>query len=145
LEGGPDKYRLPSEAEWEYACRAGTTTEFSFGDDVSDLGEYAWYGDNSDDRIHPVATKKPNPWGLYDMHGHVLEWVEDDWHFGYNGAPNDGSAWIDKPRGANRVMRGGSWNNDARYCRPACRDLNAPYDRSYRFGFRLSRSVALGH
>ena len=90
-----DKYRLPSEAEWEYACRAGTTTRFYFGDDESKLGDYAWYVENSGSKTHPVGQKGANPWDLYDMHGNVLEWVQDKWHSDYNGAPSDGSAWED--------------------------------------------------
>jgi formylglycine-generating enzyme required for sulfatase activity len=90
-----DKYRLPSESEWEYVCRAGTTTEFSFGNDSRQLSNYAWFKDNAENKIHPVRTKKPNPWGLYDMHGNVSEWVEDSWHKNFKNAPADGSIWID--------------------------------------------------
>jgi len=139
---GTDKYRLPSEAEWEYACRAGTTTEYSFGDDSSKLGEYAWYGDNSNKTTHPIATKKPNPWGLYDVHGNVWEWVEDDRHDSYEQAKDDGSAWINDPRGSGRMLRGGSWDLEARYCRSAGRGPVLPDARGGRVGFRLARSVA---
>jgi formylglycine-generating enzyme required for sulfatase activity len=137
-------YRLPSEAEWEYACRTGSDAEFSFGDDVERLDEFAWYSKNSGGRTHPVAEKESNAWGLYDMHGNVWEWVEDDWHGSYNGAPDDERAWIDSPRGSNRVIRGGSWGFDARACRSATRSSYWPGYRSIRVGFRLSRSVALG-
>ena len=137
-------FRLPTEAEWEYATRAGTTTEFSFGEDSGKLGDYAWYSDNSKFQTHSVGQKKPNPWGLYDMHGNVWEWVEDDWHDNYEGAPPDGSAWIDNPRGTRRVMRGGSWYDDAHFCRSAVRNSNAPDYRYTVVGFRLARSLTLG-
>jgi|GEM_PF-1198805 len=100
---GTVKYRLPSEAEWEYACRAGTQTRYSFGDDDSKLEEYTWYTKDSDHNTHPVGQKRPNHWGLYDMHGNVYEWVQDSYHLDYNGAPSDGSAWEDRPH---RVLRG---------------------------------------
>jgi formylglycine-generating enzyme required for sulfatase activity len=137
-------YRLPSEAEWEYACRTRTTTEYSFGDDASKLGEYAWHSNNSKNTTHRVATRQPNSWGLYDMHGNVWEWVEDDWHVNYNEAPTDGRAWIDSPRGTYRVIRGGGWNYGARDCRSAARFSVRPGFLSGDVGFRLSRSVALG-
>jgi formylglycine-generating enzyme required for sulfatase activity len=141
---GTDTYRLPTEAEWEYAVRAETTTEFSFGDDAGQLGKYAWFEENSNEKTHPVGSKKPNSWGLYDMHGNVDEWVEDDWHGNYNGAPSDGSAWIDKPRGAYRVLRGGGWFLGAHGCRSATRFYGTPAVRGPLFGFRLARSVTLG-
>jgi formylglycine-generating enzyme required for sulfatase activity len=139
-----DAYRLPSEAEWEYACRAGTTTEFSFGDDAARLGGYAWDSENHNYRTRRVAGKKPNPWGVYDMHGNVWEWVEDDWHDRYVGAPADGRAWVDNPRGSLRVMRGGGWGGGARGCRSAVRSDGRPDHRDSDVGFRLSRSVSLG-
>jgi parallel beta-helix repeat protein len=141
---GTDKYRLPSEAEWEYACRAGTTTRYSFGDDDASLGDYAWYFNNSGWQTHPVGQKKANPWGLYDMHGNVWEWVEDCVHCSYNGAPTDGSAWVVTcDDGAYRVVRGGSWGYVAGRCRSAFRDGGG---QGYRytnlgFGFRLFREV----
>jgi formylglycine-generating enzyme required for sulfatase activity len=141
---GTDQHRLPTEAEWEYACRAGTTTEFSFGDDEGQPGEYAWVRENSHDKTHSAGTKKPNRWDLYDMHGNVYEMVEDDWHGNYDEAPTDERAWILEPRGADRVIRGGSWFSGARYCRAANRGSFTPGYRDYDVGFRLARSVALG-
>jgi formylglycine-generating enzyme required for sulfatase activity len=139
-----ERYRLPTEAEWEYAARANTTTAFSFGDDIGKLNEYAWYSDNSEGKTHPVGKKKPNAWGLYDMHGNVWEWVADDWHDNYREAPHDGRAWVDDPRGAYRVMRGGSWDYGAQGCRAAGRFYDRPSYRYDDFGFRLAKSVALG-
>jgi formylglycine-generating enzyme required for sulfatase activity len=104
-------YRLPTEAEWEYACRAGSTTKYSFGNDEDSLGDYAWYSENSGDKIHPVGQRKPNTWGLYDMHGNVWECCEDVWHRDYSGAPTDGSAWLSGGNLNIRVMRGGSYSN----------------------------------
>jgi formylglycine-generating enzyme required for sulfatase activity len=133
--------RLPSEAEWEYACRAGTLTRFHSGDGQVDLKRVAWYEVNSKGRLHPVGEKAPNAFGLYDMHGNVWEWVEDDWHNTYNGAPPDGLAWIETTRTENRVFRGGCWRNGARHCRSATRNSDAPDYRTARIGFRLARSV----
>ena len=133
---GTDRYRLPSEAEWEYACRAGTTTRYSFGDSESRLDNYAWYKDNSGSKTHPVGKMKPNPYGLYDMHGNVYEWVQDKWHSDYDGAPTDGSAW-ESGDDANRVLRGGSWHNNARYCQSADRNGVIPGAHHAGIGFRL--------
>ena len=115
--------RLPTEAEWEYACRAGTTTEYSFGDDASELGDYAWFVENSNGQTQPVGAKKPNPWGLHDMHGNVWEWCEDQ--FG---------------GGSRRVGRGGSWINGAGSCRSATRGGWIPEDGGSSLGFRVARS-----
>jgi len=134
------KYRLPSETEWEYAARAGTTTRYSFGDDDSKLGEYAWYSENLGDKTHLVGNKGANPWGLYDVHGNVWEWVQDRWHDTYNGAPIDGSAWRDGVN-AYRVLRGGSWFSLAKYCRSANRNRNGPGYRNQYLGFRLLLEV----
>ena len=142
---GIDTYRLPTEAEWEYACRGvKIPMDFFFGDDAGKLNEYAWYRDNSNGRPNPVGKKKPNRWNLHDMCGNVWEWVEDDWHETYDGAPSDGSAWINEPRGAGRVIRGGSWFNDARYCRSAARYNDSPGNRSHDVGLRLASSVTHG-
>jgi len=137
-EEGTDKYRLPSEAEWEYAARAGTTTRYSFGDDESKLGDYAWYGANSDSKTHEVGQKKPNPWGLYDIHGNVYEWVQDSWHDNYNGAPTNGSAWDGD--GSDRVVRGGNFYGNARFSLSAIRGGIAQGGGTWDLGFRLVRS-----
>jgi len=130
-----DKYRLPSEAEWEYACRAGTITKYSFGDSESNLGDYAWYDDNSDLKTHPVGQKKPNPWGLYDLYGNVREWVQDTLS-DYNGAPTDGSAW-ESGDGTYRVSRGGGCNYGAGACRSAFRNFEGSNRSLSNLGFRL--------
>jgi formylglycine-generating enzyme required for sulfatase activity len=105
--------RLPTEAEWEYACRAGTKTRFFWGDDVLELLKYAWIGVNSHDRTHPVGEKKPNAWGLFDMIGNVWEYCEDDYNRNYKNAPQDGSAWVDEPRSPCHICRGGSFLSDS--------------------------------
>lgn len=133
---GTDKYRLPSEAEWEYTCRAGTTTRYSFGDSELKLGDYAWYYDNSGDKTHSVGLKLPNPWGLCDMHGNVWEWTQDTYHSDYDGAPTDGSVWA-SGSGAYRVNRGGSWLRGAWGCRSALRRFGHLSRPSRIIGFRL--------
>ena len=137
---GTEKYRLPSEAEWEYAARGGTTTRYSFGDAESKLGDYGWYHDNSWNETHPVGQKKPNSGGLYDIHGNVWEWVQDEWHDSYDGAPTDGRAW-ESGDGANRVIRGGSWISIARNCRSAFRGRNDPRNRGCSLGFRILQEL----
>jgi formylglycine-generating enzyme required for sulfatase activity/serine/threonine protein kinase len=130
-------YRLPTEAEWEYACRGGTTTEFSFGDDRSKLGEYAWVDKNSGRATHPVGKKKPNAWGLYDMHGNVWEWCSD-WYGDYpKGAVTDP---VGPVNGSLRVRRGGSWFLDAAICVSALRNGGTPVYRLDTIGFRLALS-----
>ena len=105
--------RLPSEAEWEYFARAGTKTAYSFGDPAAKLDDYAWHTGNAAGNDPPVGAKKPNPWGLYDIHGYLWEWCADPWHADYEGAPVDGSAWNDGGDASKRVVRGGSWKDPA--------------------------------
>ena len=107
------RVRLPSEAEWEYACRAGSTTLFGFGDKSDELADYAWFHGNAAGNDPPVGVKKPNAWMLYDMHGYLWEWCADAWHESYDGAPADGSAWTDGGDAERRVLRGGSWKDPA--------------------------------
>jgi formylglycine-generating enzyme required for sulfatase activity len=126
-------YRLPTEAEWEYACRAGTQTRYSFGDDASKLGDYSWYIQNSQGRSHPVGEKPPNPWGLYDMHGNVPEWCAD-WYSGdyYKSSPTSNPAG--PASGAHRVRRDGGFPHGSDAQRAAFREGHPP---SYRGGFRV--------
>ena len=132
-------YRLPTEAEWEYAARAGTQTAYHFGDAVDQLRQYAWYGDSSGNgQTHPVGRKEPNQFGLYDMHGNVWEWVAD-WYKG-----NYPSGAVTDPRGPSfgtrRVNRGGGWHNLARHCRAADRGHQSSGYRADAIGFRLART-----
>jgi formylglycine-generating enzyme required for sulfatase activity len=168
-----ESYRLPCEAEWEYACRAGADDyiEYWFGNDVSQLSNYAWFGNNSGEialdaltirqevgkdsnqyskklkengnSTHILGGNDPNAWGLYDLHGNVWEWCEDDWHGNYDDAPIDGSAWIvpDRTVSDYRLLRGGSWDNYSNYCRLAFRHKTYAVNRSYSVGFRVVVSV----
>lgn len=136
-----ETYRLPSEAEWEYAARAGSRGEWSFGDNESQLGQCAWFSDNSTYKTQPVAQKKPNVVGLYDMHGNVGEWTQDVRHENYQGAPSDGSAWMSGGDQAFRVIRGGSWGNGAGYCRSANRYYDGPGNHDNGVGFRIARTL----
>ena len=137
LNAASVQFRLPSEAEWEYAARAGTQTAYAFGDDPNQLGKYAWFDDNSGNETHSVGQKKPNGFGLYDMHGNVWEWVADTWHDNYTGAPNDGSIWGKLGDKKAKVLRGGSWGYDPYYCRSANRNGDAPDNRNYNVGARV--------
>jgi formylglycine-generating enzyme required for sulfatase activity len=136
-------YRLPSEAEWEYACRAGTTTEYSWGDDIGcnhtnclNSGSQ-WSGK----RTAPVGSFEHNPWGLYDMHGNVWEWCEDCWNDSYRGAPSDGSAWTNG-KCERRVLRGGSWNNIESSVRAAYRFNHTTSFRYNGYGFRVAKDLS---
>jgi formylglycine-generating enzyme required for sulfatase activity len=133
-------YRLLSEAEWEYAARAATTGRFYFGDDEAVLGQYAWYDKNSSGHPHPVGQKKPNAFGLYDMHGNVWQWVEDCANSSYKGAPSDGSASTRCAEGY-YMVRGGSWGALAHGLRSAARGWLLPNDRDGRVGFRVERTL----
>ena len=134
----PDReYTLPTEAQWEYACRAGTTTAYSYGDDRAQLGDYAWSTENSGKTTHTVGGKKPNAWGLHDMHGNVYEWCRDSW----DGVSDYASGAATDPvgtEGSYRVIRGGCWFFSARYCRSAIRGRFVPSDRFNFLGFRVA-------
>jgi formylglycine-generating enzyme required for sulfatase activity len=127
-------YRLPTEAEWEYACRAGTRTHFHFGDNDSSLAHYAWYRANSDLSTHPVGKRLPNNWGLYDMQGNVAEWC-GDWYGWYT------SDEVTDPQGlimaSFRVFRGGTWTHPSRGCWSVCRNGDTPDSVSIFYGFRV--------
>ncbi len=128
------RYRLPSESEWEYACRGGTTTAYGGTGNLDTMG---WYGSNSGSKTHAVGGKQPNGYGLYDMHGNVWEWCSDWYGDNPSGSVTDPSG---ADSGSNRVYRGGSWNNLAAYCRSALRNYITPTYRYYNLGVRLSIS-----
>ena len=132
--------RLPTEAEWEYACRAGTQTEYSFGDEPDKLEEYGWFDDNSGGQTQPVGSKKPNRWGLHDMHGNVWEWCSDGFAEDYyERFVNQIAVDPTGPKeAADRVIRGGSWGRVARSCRAAFRGWDEPEDRNRYLGFRVA-------
>ncbi len=141
-------FRLPSEAEWEYACRAGNhtpPTRFYWGDDpgYTTINDYEWWYGNSfnvgEQYAHLVGQKLPNAFGLYDMSGNAWEWCEDDWHPNYILAPTNGLAWVDSPRGFYRVLRSGSWYGKDYACRSACRTYFNTAVANFTFGLRLAR------
>lgn len=135
-------YRLPTEAEWEYACRAGTETDYFFGGDPRRLDEYAWYSGNSAKSTHPAGQKKANPWGLYDMYGNVAEWCNDVYEENYyKGSPEKNPQG--PAEGAKYVLRGGGWNSTAKACRSAYRVGEAPgtYDGCFGGDFLGARCV----
>ncbi len=135
-----ENYRLPTEAEWEYSARAGTTTKWSFGDDEKELEKYAWYNSNDGKRTKEVGTKDSNPWGLHDMHGNVWEWCQDDWVDSYEKTPRDGKAYEDTSLDR-KVLRGGSWFNVDSYTRSSNRDRLIPTVSIDNVGFRLLRTL----
>jgi formylglycine-generating enzyme required for sulfatase activity len=135
---GGENFQLPTEAQWEYACRAGSTTRYFFGDKESELDEYAWYRKNSKTTSHPVGEKKPNAWGLYDMYGNVWEWCADRYGEEYYAhSPTDDPAG--PAEGSGRVVRGGSWDAPATRCRSARRSPFNPRRVDYLLGLRVAR------
>lgn len=134
------QYRLPSEAEWEYACQAGSTNLFSFGNAVADADQYAWTMENSDATTHPVGEKRPNSWGLYDMHGNVWEWCSD-WFAPYPacGLTNP----LGPPAGKFKVFRGGGWNQAVEFARSRNRFMMSPSNGIHFVGFRLALSQSI--
>lgn len=133
------KVRLPSESEWEYLARAGTTREYFFGDNFSWLGKYAWYGVNSDKKTHAAGKKLPNSWGLYDVLGNVWEWCQDEYYQNYTNALTDGSPMSGDCK--YRILRGGSWLNDHTLCRCAYPNWANPNSKHNIYGFRVVVSI----
>jgi formylglycine-generating enzyme required for sulfatase activity len=131
------EYRLPTEAEWEYACRAGTTNQFSFGDSLAEADKYAWTWENSGESTHAIGLKEPNPWGLHDMHGNVWEWCLD-WFEQY--PKSDLTDPVGPADGKFKVFRGGGWNNEILFARSGNRFMMAPASGIYFVGFRVALS-----
>lgn len=130
-------FRLPTEAEWEYACRAGSTSPFFFDDTKDEIGDYAWYNENAAHHTHPVGQKRPNPWGLYDIIGNSWEWCQDNWHRTYDDAPQDGSAWLEQSVNECKLLRGASWNAFPGACRSTPRNRMHPNYRAFYYGLRV--------
>jgi formylglycine-generating enzyme required for sulfatase activity len=149
LLAADEEIRLPTEAEWEYCCRAGTTTAYSFGDSAvkagdagnkaSVLDEYGWHTGNAAGNDPPVGAKNPNPWGLYDMHGYLWEFVSDAWHENYSGAPADGTSWTGDDKSP-RVLRGGSWKDRHEALRSAHRRPINPDAKDDAVGLRCVKA-----
>ena len=135
---GRKRYRLPTEAEWEYAARAGSATTYSFGNDESRLDDHAWHGDGGNGGTHPVGGKLPNAWSLYDMHGNVWEWVEDRYGADYYATSRETANPTGPETGDRRVIRGGAWNSVAGACRSAARGDAEQAERSSVIGFRVA-------
>jgi formylglycine-generating enzyme required for sulfatase activity len=137
-------YRLLSESEWEYCCRGGTVSSYSFGDEEGDLGGYAWYKANSGGKTHPVGEKGPNRWGLYDMHGNVGEWCMDRRNRSYKNKPDalkgTGAAWTAGDADGH-IIRGGSWSYDPEDLRCASRGWMGEDSKDYVYGFRVARAI----
>ena len=133
-------YRLPTEAEWEYACRAGSEADYCFGDDKAQLDQYAWYDKNSGGTTQAVGLKKPNEWGLYDVHGNVWEWCAD-WYDEkwYQQSPERDP--VGPQTGERRVLRGGGWDFNSNYCSAWFRVHSTPWDQGLIIGFRLARTL----
>ncbi len=134
-------YRLPSEAEWEYACRAGSSSEYFWGDDGTRAKQYAWFAENTGSQTQPVGQKQPNPYGLYDITGNVWEWLQDGWHDNYEGAPDNGLAWETEGDSGRRLLRGGSWNYEADGLCSAFRYWGGTGYRFGLIGFRLAQDL----
>ena len=135
-----NKYRLPTEAEWEYAARADTESTYCFSGDIQILSQYAWYRKNSAGKTHPIGQLKPNAWGLYDVHGNIHEWCQDWFDRNYYSQSPSNSP-LGPSSGLAKVSRGGDWGSEDWYCRCASRSLNSPDRRSNRLGFRLVSMV----